>query len=138
MRLVCQQQTGNGAGNKALRDQRFCHTESWWPMSNDAIVQYRGFEAQAQVRQYTFNVREAGSDREFTVSIENEAFTSHRARYQDGPSICSIRLNAELLAHANHPPDSHFAITTPELKEFRDTRTPKPSGPFARKPVEDF
>jgi len=37
------------------------------------------------VREYTFNVREAGSEREFTLSIENAAFVSHRARYQDAP-----------------------------------------------------
>ena len=61
-------------------------------MSDGAIVQYRGFAVKLLVREYTFNVREAGSEREFTLSIENEAFVSHRARYQDAPSICSERL----------------------------------------------
>lgn len=108
-------------------------------MSDAAIVQYRGFEVKLQVREYTFNVREAGSEREFTLSIENEAFVSHRAAYQDAPSICSMRLNAELLAHANHPPDSHFAITSAELETFRAARAPKaPPSPYARKPQEDY
>src|ERR1041385_723809 len=102
-------------------------------MSDGVIVQYRGFEVKLLVRQYTFNVREAGSDREFTLSIENEAFVSHRARYQDAPSICSLRLNAELQAHANHPPESEFAITAAELESFRATRTPKePASPYGR------
>jgi hypothetical protein len=35
-------------------------------MSDGVIVQYRGFEVKGLVREYTFNVREAGSEREFT------------------------------------------------------------------------
>src|SRR5437879_13346371 len=92
-------------------------------MSDAVIVQYRGFEVKTLVREYTFNVREAGSEREFTLSIENEAFVSHRARYQDGPSICSLRLNAELLAHANHPPESEFAISSAALDTCRVERS---------------
>ena len=108
-------------------------------MSDGAIVQYRGFEVKMLVREYTFNVREAGSEREFTLSIENEAFVSHLVRYQDAPSICSQRLNAELLAHANHPPESVFAITSAELETYRAARTPKvPPSPYARKPLEDY
>lgn len=108
-------------------------------MSSGAIVQYVGFQAKNLAREYTFNVREAGSDREFTLSIENEAFVSHRVRYQDAPSICSERLNAELAAHANHPPESQFAITEIELDTYRIARTPKtPPSPYGRKPLEDF
>jgi len=108
-------------------------------MSESVIVQYRGFEVKLHVREYTFNVREAGSEREFTLSIENDAFVSHRARYQDAPSICSLRLNAELLAHANHPPESEFAITSEELDTYRQARSPKvPPSPYARKPLEDY
>lgn len=108
-------------------------------MSDGAIVQYRGFEVKLLVREYTFNVREAGSEREFTLSIENEAFVSHRVRYQDAPSICSERLNAELLAHANHPPESQFAISSAELDTYRVARTPKiPPSPYGRKPQNDY
>src|SRR5213082_2411253 len=108
-------------------------------MSDGVIVQYRGFEVKMLVREYTFNVREAGSEREFTLSIENEAFVSHLVSYQDAPSICSQRLNAELLAHANHPPDSQFAITSAELETFRVARAPKvPPSPYGRKPQEDY
>ena len=108
-------------------------------MSDGAIVQYRGFEVKLLVREYTFNVRDAGNERVFTLSIENEAFVSHRAKYQDAPSICSTRLNAELLAHANHPPDSHFTITSAELETFRTARMPKvPPSPYGRKPVDDY
>jgi hypothetical protein len=104
-----------------------------------AIVQYRGFEVKLLVREYTFNVREAGSEREFTLSIENEAFVSHRVRYQDAPSICSERLNAELQAHANHPPESQFVISSAELETYRVARAPKvPPSPYGRKPQNDY
>jgi len=32
-------------------------------MTDSVIVQYRGFEVKLLVREYTFNVREAGSER---------------------------------------------------------------------------
>jgi hypothetical protein len=103
------------------------------------IVQYLGFRAKPSVREYAFTVREAGVEREFTLHIANEAFVSHRARYQDAPAICSLRLNAELAAHSNHPPESQFSITGSELDNFRQAHSPKiaPS-PYARKPQEDF
>jgi hypothetical protein len=108
-------------------------------MIDGVIVQYRGFETKGPVREYTFNVREAGSEREFTLSIENEAFVLHRASYQDAPAICSLRLNAELLAHSNNPPESQFVITTAELETFRVARSPKVApSPYARKPQEDY
>jgi hypothetical protein len=108
-------------------------------VSDSVIVQYRGFEVKLLVREYTFNVREAGSEREFTLSIENEAFVSHQVRYQDAPSICSERLNAELLAHANHPPESQFVITSAELETYRAARAPTvPASPYGRKPQDDY
>lgn len=108
-------------------------------MSSAIIVQYVGFQVKSLAREYTFNVREAGSDRSFTLSIENEAFVSHRARYQDAPLICSERLNAELAAHANHPTESQFAITGAELDTYRVARSPKtPVSPYGRKPENDY
>jgi len=108
-------------------------------MTDGVIVQYRGFEVKGLVREYTFSVREAGSEREFTLSIQNEAFVLHQARYQDAPAICSLRLNAELLAHANNPPESDFAITAAELEDFRVAREPKVApSPYGRKPQDDY
>ena len=51
-------------------------------MSRGAIVQYVGFEANAIAREYSFLVREPpGEPREFTLTIVNEAFDTHRVRY---------------------------------------------------------
>lgn len=94
-------------------------------MSSSPIVQYLGFQSKPLAREYTFTVRGAGDEREFTLNIANEAFVSHRARYQDAPAICALRLNAELAAHSNHPADSQFAITNSELDNYRESHMPK-------------
>lgn len=108
-------------------------------MSNGVIVQYRGFKAMGLEREYSFNVREAGEEREFRLNIANEDFVSHRARYQDAPAICALRLNAELAAHSNHPLETEYEITVAELDHYRASRLPKAGqNLWARKPKEDF
>jgi len=108
-------------------------------MSNVPIVRYVGFAVKPLVREYTFSVRDAGNEREFTLNIANEAFLFHRARYQDAPAICALRLNAELAAHSNHPPDSDFAITASELESYRKSRTPSVvASPYGRKQQKEF
>jgi hypothetical protein len=90
------------------------------------IVKYVGFEAKAQVREYTFVVRGETSDPlEYIMSIANEAFESHRARYQDAPDICSLRLHRELALVPSDPPTTHFSVTDAELAEYHDARKPK-------------
>lgn len=94
-------------------------------MSGSILVQYVGFRTNAGSREYTFNVRGDGEDREFTINIANEAFVSHRARYQDAPAICAERLQAELAAHENHPIETQYIITSAELETYRAARSPK-------------
>jgi hypothetical protein len=109
-------------------------------MSNGVIVQYLGFQAKLQAREYSFNVREAGIERKFKLKIANEAFVTHHARYQDAPDICAHRLNTELAAHSNHPEETQFVISTAELDEYRDARAPKPRNSLygRRKPQVNF
>ncbi len=100
-------------------------------MSEKVIVQYVGFQVKASGREYTFNVREVLSEpRKYTLSIENEAFISHRARYQDAPDICSLKLRRELATYANHPPKTHYRITGSELDEYHDARKQRPARGF--------
>jgi len=94
-------------------------------MSDRAIVQYLGFETKLLTREYTFQVREAGGDRKFTLNIENQAFLSRRVRYQDAPGICAQRLQAELAAHANHPLETQYVITPAELDAYRESHAEK-------------
>ena len=91
-------------------------------MKDGIIVQYLGFQAKRLAREYSFQVREGGADRAFTFKIANDAFLSRRARYQDGPDICARRLQAELFAHANHPSETAYVITSAELDSYRTSR----------------
>ena len=95
-------------------------------MSDTVVVQYLGFEAKPLVREYTFQVRYAMNEQhEFTLTIANEAFDSHRVRYQDAPDVCSLKLQRELATYANHPPEAHFRITDAELDDYRFAHTSK-------------
>jgi hypothetical protein len=96
-------------------------------VSDSVIVHYLGYKAKLLTREYAFQVREAGAEREFTLNIANEAFLSHQVSYQDAPGVCAQRLHAELAAHSNHPPETHYVITSAELDAYRASRTPKPS-----------
>jgi hypothetical protein len=109
-------------------------------VSETTLVQYVGFESKALVREYTFNVRHAAEGpREFTLTITNEAFNCHRVRYQDAPDVCSLKLQRELVANANHPPNSHFRLSDAELEDYRTAHTHKPRNFFAaRKAEQDF
>jgi hypothetical protein len=94
-------------------------------MISSAVVQYVGFQAKPLAREYKFNVREGVALREFTLSIENEAFTSRRARIQDGPNICSLRLHTELAGETAQSGPLHYEITGAELDDFREAHSPK-------------
>jgi len=108
-------------------------------MSDSPTIQYVGFKVTPLVREYTFNVREAAGAREFILNIANEAFVSRRARYQDAPAICALRLSAELAAHSNHPQESHFAITASDLDSYRQSHGPKSAGhSYGRRQHEHF
>ena len=104
-------------------------------MIAEVIVQYVGFQVKSLVREYTFAVREVPSEPlQYTLTITNEAFASHRARYQDAPDICSLKLRRELAAHANHPATTEFCVTDAELADYHAARTPKRTGMYYPRP----
>jgi hypothetical protein len=94
-------------------------------MPDQIILQYIGFTSGTLVREYSFVVRNESGPREYTVTIANEAFVSHRARYQDGPNICSMRLRRELATNATDPSITQFCITDSELADYTKS-SPKP------------
>jgi hypothetical protein len=97
-------------------------------MSDSILMQYLGFKPGNQWREYSFQVRYAAEDiRDFTLTILNEAFTSHRVRYQDAPDVCSLKLRRELIANPNHPSNTNFAISDIELDDYRAGHTAKSS-----------
>jgi len=103
-------------------------------------MQYLGFQTIGPGRDYAFQVRYAAGDvRDFTLTILNEAFTSHRVRYQDGPDLCSLKLRRELVASADHPSDTHFAISDGELDDYKVGHTSKSSNKLYKpKPKQDY
>ena len=106
-------------------------------MIDRAVVQYLGFQSKAQVREYAFTVREVSCEPlEYTLSISNEAFESHRVRYQDAPGICLLRLHRELAASANRPVATHFCVSDSELADYELGHRQKPTVGF-RKNRED-
>ena len=106
-------------------------------MADQIILQYIGFTSGALVREYSFVVRhDSGQPREYTVTIANEAFVSHRARYQDGPIICSLRLRRELAANATDLSTTQFCITDLELADYSTHSSPK-SGSYFQKRRQD-
>ena len=108
-------------------------------MSVNLLVQYVGCEAKALVREYTFNVREEGELRQFTLTIANAAFVAHQARYQDGPDICSLKLQREMATYANHPPKTNYRITETELDDYRTEHNHKPGrNVYKRKAERDL
>src|SRR3984893_945110 len=109
-------------------------------MSDSLIVQFVGYEVSPLVREYRFTVRESKNEpREFTLTIANASFDHRRARFQDAPDICSLRLRRELAADANHAANTHFEITDQELDDYRGRHTPKPStSPYKKKVIEEY
>lgn len=101
------------------------------------ILQYVGFESKGAVREYIFSrCGPGGESSNYFVTIANEAFSAHRARYQDAPAICSIRLRREFATQVDHPPSTTFSVTDAELADYRDAHTPKGKGAHS-KPAED-
>lgn len=108
-------------------------------MNKEVLMQFVGFESKPTAREYTFTVRETDAEqREFKITIALEAFNERRVRFQDAPDICALKLRRELVAHGNHPPQSHFEITDAELEDYRSAHTSAPRSAFSRKPTEDF
>ena len=90
------------------------------------VLQYLGFETKGALREYAFSLRGLdGESSHYFVTIANEAFSAHRARYQDAPAICSIRLRREFASQLDLPSSSTFSVSDEELAEYRDAHTPK-------------
>ena len=90
------------------------------------VLQYVGFETKGALREYAFSLRGLGGESSsYFVTIPNEAFSAHRASYQDAPAICSLKLHREFATQAGHPSSSTFSVTDAELADYKDAHTPK-------------
>jgi hypothetical protein len=101
-----------------------------------AHVEYVGFTTKGAAREYTLRVRQAPTDPcDFTLLIPTEAFLSRRVRYQDGPEICFLKLQRELVACCDGLPDRQLRVTDADLEEYRAAHAPKPQQRRPRPPV---
>ena len=102
-------------------------------MDQPITLQYVGFETKGSVREYTFSLRGlGGASSLYSVTIPTDAFSEHRARYQDAPEICALRLHRELAAHFDQPLSTTFSITDAELADYKDAHTPKAKPAYAK------
>jgi len=89
-------------------------------------VEYVGFTTADHSREYRLRVQEGGVLHDFVLAISLEAFISRRARYQDAPEICFLKLQRELAEGNGTLPDAYLSITDLELEEYRTAHAPKP------------
>lgn len=88
-----------------------------------ATVEYVGFRTSATKREYVLRSHFGPEVREYTVGIVLSAFTTGRARYQDGPEICYLRLMRELEADPGMAGAADFTITDTELTAYVTAHT---------------
>jgi hypothetical protein len=89
-------------------------------------VEFVGWTVNRGAREYTLRVREtSGEFRQITVAIPIEAFSSRRARFQDGPEISFLKLTHELAASTGTPPAAHLEVTNEDLAAYQVTHGAK-------------
>jgi hypothetical protein len=89
-------------------------------------VEYVGFAVRGSAREYALRVWQGDAGpHDFTMAIPTQAFLSQRLLYQDGPAICFLKLQRELVACAVGLPPSHLGVTDSDLEEYRIAHTPK-------------
>jgi hypothetical protein len=106
----------------ALRDQRALTRKDC-----GVYIQYVGFETAATSRTYAFHVMNApDAARDFTVTVQAEAFRRDGLRIQDGPGICFARLDRELRGEAQHHcAQAHLIIGESDINEYLGQHYPQ-------------
>ncbi len=89
-------------------------------------VEYIGFTNSKDAREYKLRVLNGGVYHDFVRAISFDAFISRRARYQDAPDICFLKLQRELAERDGNLPDAYLCLTDSDLEEYRVAHSPKP------------
>jgi len=89
-------------------------------------VAYLGFTTGAETREYRLRAQDGGVAHDFVLAIPLAAFNTRRARFQDAPEICFLKLQHELAASPGKLPDAYLSISDSELEEYRASHSPKP------------
>jgi len=99
------------------------------PRKATILVEYLEFKAGEAAREYRLRVRRGADIRGVTVAISNEAFLSGRARYQDAPDICFLKVRRELAEWEDGAlPALAHSMSDGELEEYKVAHAPKRPG----------
>jgi hypothetical protein len=89
-----------------------------------ATVEYVGFRTSAKRREYVLRSHVGPEVHEYTVGIALAAFEAGRARLQDGPEICYLKILREIEAAQAAPFGvDDFTITDAELADYVTAHT---------------
>lgn len=83
-------------------------------------IQYLGFEPDLKCRTYSFRVVETlKQDREFQLSVENQAVAASKFKFQDIPDLCFARLKRDLASEkAGEAVPLRIRVSEVELKQY--------------------
>jgi len=82
-------------------------------------IQYLGFDQDLKCRRYSFRVIETlKPDREFQLSVENQAVAACKFKFQDIPDLCFSKLKRELAAEDSEAVPLRSSVTETELTQY--------------------
>jgi hypothetical protein len=86
-------------------------------------IEYVGFRTSAKRREYLLRSHLGPETHDYTVGIALADFSAGRARFQDGPEICYLKLLHELETAEARPVVDDFTITDVELAAYVTAHT---------------
>jgi hypothetical protein len=92
------------------------------PDAKHISLQYVGFHSAPSRREYHFRARSGSEAREYTIWIEHAAFAARQVLLQDGPHVCSQKLQREL-AEFGFDGATEVAVTESDLASYRESHT---------------
>jgi hypothetical protein len=83
-------------------------------------IRYLGFDQRQNSRVYRFEVREKGlPNRQVVVTANMDVFRVHRVGIQEGPSLCGIKLTADLESGN----ELEHELTAADVRAYADNKT---------------
>jgi hypothetical protein len=103
-------------------------------------IQYIGFNVAASSRIYNFDVIDRAEEaREFTVTVQSEAFRSAHLKFQDGPDLCFERLEQELERETRElRAAAHLSIGKRDIEDYFEGHDPRVAEPGQTSDPERF
>jgi hypothetical protein len=92
-------------------------------IATQLLLQYVGFADTPLRREYVLLAKLGEETRQYTVCIDQTAFTLRKALRQDGPDICYQKLRRELASAL--VVTRSIAVTDGDLAGYREAHSPK-------------